>query len=283
MKDLVFEVELKATPAQVWHSLWSESQYPRWTRAFCEGSYAVSDWKTGSDILFLGPSGDGMFSKIVENTPLEKMDFMHIGEVKNYVNQQAESEWGENHETYTLIPIENGTLLKVQLQTVDAFESYFNETFPRALTLLKQSVEADTITVEATVMAQANKVWDCWNSPSHVVNWNSASDDWHTPKSENDLVLGGQFKHTMAAKDGSFSFDFVGTYTEITPEKGLKYVMEDGRKAEVMMVSKKDVVQVIVTFDPEQQNPKEIQQGGWQGILNNFKKYVDALSCMPKA
>lgn len=131
------------------------------------------------------------------------------------------------------------------------------------------------ITVEATVNAPVEKVWTCWNEPKHITQWCAASDDWHAPFAENDLREGGNFKTTMAAKDGSFSFDFGGVYNEVVPNKKIKYTIEDGRKVEIAFHGKGNETRVVETFEAEETNPIEMQRGGWQAILDNFKKYTE--------
>jgi uncharacterized protein YndB with AHSA1/START domain len=131
------------------------------------------------------------------------------------------------------------------------------------------------ITVEATVKAPAEKVWKLWNEPQHITKWCAASDDWHAPHAENDLRKDGKFKTTMAAKDGSFSFDFEGVYTNVQPHKLIEYAMSDGRKVQIKFAGNGNETKVIETFDPENQNPIEMQRGGWQAILDNFKKYSE--------
>ncbi|RZJ71833.1 SRPBCC family protein [Flavobacterium sp.] len=131
------------------------------------------------------------------------------------------------------------------------------------------------ITIKTTVNAPIAKVWNFWSEPDHVRNWNNASPDWHTPKAENDLREGGKFSFTMAAKDGSFSFDFGGEYTQVVAHKTIAYVLEDARKVTVVFEEKGDSVEITETFDPENQNDPEFQRQGWQAILDNFKKYIE--------
>lgn len=133
------------------------------------------------------------------------------------------------------------------------------------------------VTVEATVNAPVATVWSAWNEPEHLMKWNHASDDWHCPAATSDLREGGTFSATMAAKDGSFSFDFGGTYTKVDPNKELAYVMGDGRKVHVTFTETDGGVRVVETFDAENENPVEMQRDGWQAILNNFKKYAESL------
>ena len=137
----------------------------------------------------------------------------------------------------------------------------------------------EPITVQATINAPVEIVWQMWTLPEHITQWCFASDDWHCPAATNDARTGGKFSTTMAAKDGSFSFEFGGVYDKVIENKLIKYSMGDGRKVEVHFSSEEDddgVTKVVETFDPESQNPIEMQRGGWQAILDNFKKYVEA-------
>jgi uncharacterized protein YndB with AHSA1/START domain len=136
-------------------------------------------------------------------------------------------------------------------------------------------MEFTKITVETTVNASINKVWQYWTEPKHIEKWNNASNDWHTPHAENDLRVGGKFLSRMEAKDGSFGFDFEGIYSDIIPFQTIKYGLEDGREVEIMFNGKGQTTEVIEVFDAENENPIEMQKGGWQAILNNFKKYVE--------
>ena len=134
------------------------------------------------------------------------------------------------------------------------------------------------ITIKTTIKASIEKVWEFWSSPEHITKWSFASPDWHTPYAENDLREGGKFKSTMAAKDGSMSFDFGGEYTLVEKYKAIEYVLEDGRKVEISFTETPNGVEVIESFDPETQNPEEMQRDGWQAILDNFKKYVESIT-----
>lgn len=131
------------------------------------------------------------------------------------------------------------------------------------------------ITVQTTINASINKVWKFWTLPEHITKWSFASPDWHTPYADNDLKEGGKFKSTMAAKDGSMSFDFEGEYTLVKENQAIEYVMADGRKVEITFNEVPNGVEISESFDPETQNPEEMQRGGWQAILDNFKNYVE--------
>ena len=136
-------------------------------------------------------------------------------------------------------------------------------------------MEKVQITVEATVNAPIEKVWHAWTNPKDIMAWNNASDDWHTPHATNDLRVGGSFLSTMAAKDGSFSFDFEGIYDEVVLHKTIAYSLADDRKIKVTFTPKGNETFISETFDAETENSVELQQGGWQAILNNFKKHVE--------
>lgn len=140
------------------------------------------------------------------------------------------------------------------------------------------AIENQKINVEVSINALVEKAWNCWTDPKHIVHWNNASDDWHTPLAENDLVVGGKFLSRMAAKDGSMQFDFVGEYTSINLYELIDYVLEDGRNVQISFGFQNGITTVTEIFDIEQQNSIELQRAGWQAILNNFKKYVEALN-----
>ena len=132
------------------------------------------------------------------------------------------------------------------------------------------------ITVQTTVNAPLEKVWQYWTQPEHITGWSFASDDWEALDPENDLRVGGQFKTTLSAKDKSFGFDFAGVYTAVNENELIEYDLGDGRHVRIEFTQLPDGVQVIETFDPESQNPIEMQRDGWQAFLDNFKKYTEA-------
>ena len=132
------------------------------------------------------------------------------------------------------------------------------------------------ITVQNSIKAPVQKVWEYWSKPEHITKWSNASDDWHTPRAENDLREGGKFLSRMEARDGSMGFDFGGVYDEVKEHNRIAYTMGDGRKVEVDFETRGDETNVVETFDAENTHPVEMQRGGWQAILDNFKKYVEA-------
>lgn len=131
------------------------------------------------------------------------------------------------------------------------------------------------ITVEASINAPVEKVWQCWTEPQHITKWCQANDDWHAPYADNDLQKGGSFKTTMAAKDSSFQFDFGGVYDNVEQHQLIEYTMGDGRKVSISFTGNGNTTHVIETFDAESTNPVELQKQGWQAILNNFKNYTE--------
>jgi uncharacterized protein YndB with AHSA1/START domain len=139
-----------------------------------------------------------------------------------------------------------------------------------------ETAEKTTIRVETTIKAPIEKVWGHWTEPRHITKWCQASDDWHAPYAENDVKVNGKFKTTMAAKDGSLSFDFDGVYTKVEPNKVIEYAIADGRKVHVTFSAQGAETKVVESFEAERQNPVEMKKGGWQAILDNFKKYTEA-------
>ncbi len=131
------------------------------------------------------------------------------------------------------------------------------------------------ITVSTNINTTLEKIWDFWNNPNHIQNWYFASPDWHCPKAENELQIGKVFNYRMEAKDGSFGFNFEGKYTKIIDFQIIEYVLADNRKVITTFEKQKNSVLVTQKFDPETENAIELQQSGWQAILNNFKKYIE--------
>ncbi len=132
------------------------------------------------------------------------------------------------------------------------------------------------IRIEAQIKAPLKKVWSRWTEPQHITKWNFAAPEWHCPAATNDLKAGGKYSARMEAKDGSFGFDFEGTYEEVVAQKKLVYALADGRRVSTTFEAQGDSTKVITVFDAEKQNPEEMQKDGWQAILNNFKRYAEA-------
>jgi uncharacterized protein YndB with AHSA1/START domain len=132
------------------------------------------------------------------------------------------------------------------------------------------------IAVRAVIDAPVQKVWEYWTNPKHIVHWNCASPDWHTPRAENDLRPGGKFLSRMEARDGSIGFDFSGKYSKVEPFTLIEYILDDNRKVEVRFETDGNKTKVTEVFEAEQENTIELQETGWQAILTNFKNYAEA-------
>ncbi len=137
---------------------------------------------------------------------------------------------------------------------------------------------SQSITVQTTINAPIEKVWECWTAPEHITQWAFASDDWEAPAAENDLREGGKFSTTMAAKDKSASFDFNGVYTVVKTHERIEYTIEDGREVKIEFAETPEGVVITETFEMENENSEEMQRAGWQAIMNNFKKHVESNS-----
>ncbi|HET6996932.1 MAG TPA: SRPBCC family protein [Chitinophagaceae bacterium] len=138
-----------------------------------------------------------------------------------------------------------------------------------------ETQEKTIITVENTINAPVEKVWQYWTQPEHIMKWNSATDDWHTPRAENDVREGGKFSVRMEAKDGSMGFDFFGVYDKVKKNEYIEYTMGDGRKVQVSFTGEGNKTKLVESFEAESTNPVELQKGGWQSILDNFKKHAE--------
>lgn len=139
-----------------------------------------------------------------------------------------------------------------------------------------ETLNKTILTAENNIHAPVENVWNCWTKPEHITKWNNASDDWHTPHAENDLRPGGSFTSRMEAKDGSMGFDFGGVYDAVKENEYIEYTLGDGRKVKVTFSAQGNKTKVVEDFEAENTNSLELQKGGWQAILDNFKKYTEA-------
>ena len=137
-------------------------------------------------------------------------------------------------------------------------------------------MNSEKIRIAATIAADRKKVWDFYTNPKHIVNWNFASDDWHSPWAKADLREGGNFSARMEAKDGSMGFDFGGVYNVLRKNEYIEFTMGDDRKVKINFTSAGNTTKVVESFDAENTHSIELQKGGWQAILDNFKKYTEA-------
>lgn len=137
------------------------------------------------------------------------------------------------------------------------------------------NMTSSAITVKTVVHAPIEQAWKYWNEPEHIMRWCQASADWHVPRAENDLRVGGVFTTRMEAKDGSVGFDFQGTYSQVEENKKIAYAMSDGREVEITFAREGEGCKIVETFDPESENSHEMQKAGWQAILDSFKAYAE--------
>jgi uncharacterized protein YndB with AHSA1/START domain len=284
MQKISLSVLIHAPKEKVWNSLWGIYHYPAWTSAFAESSVVQTDnWKEGSKVLFLDGNGSGMVSIIAANRPNELMSFRHLGIVKDGVedtSSPASQGWAGAMENYTLSGQTGTTNLLVEMDITDDYKDYFLKTWPIALEKVKGLAEGTVkpvIVISADVNAPVAKVWEAWISPQHIMKWNHASDDWHCPASFNDVRTGGKFLATMAAKDGSFSFDFCGDYNGVKEYELIDATMADGRMWMTYFKANGNKTTVTERFEAEAENPLELQKQGWQTILHNFKTYTETL------
>ncbi|UTR08861.1 SRPBCC family protein [Evansella sp. LMS18] len=142
---------------------------------------------------------------------------------------------------------------------------------------METSNQKTRVTVQAVIQAPSEKVWRYWSEPEHITKWNQASETWHSPRAENDLRVGGKFLTRMEAKDGSMGFDFSGIYDVVKQNEQISYTVGDGRKVDITFIDNGNETKVVEIFDAESTQPIEIQQAGWQAILDNFKRYTEKI------
>ena len=130
------------------------------------------------------------------------------------------------------------------------------------------------ITVETTVPVSPELAWEYWTEPRHITQWNQASEDWHTPRAENDLRVGGAFTSRMESKDGKFGLDFGGVYDKVEPYHVLASTLGDGRTVQVSFEPVPAGTRIVETFEAESENNVELQRTGWQAILDSYRRYV---------
>lgn len=140
---------------------------------------------------------------------------------------------------------------------------------------METSNQKTRVTVQAVIQAPVEKVWRYWSEPEHITKWNQASETWHSPRSENDLRVGGKFLTRMEAKDGSMGFDFGGVYDVVKQNEEISYKLGDGRKVDITFFNQGNETKVVEIFDAESTHSIEMQQAGWQAIMDNFKRYTE--------
>lgn len=293
MQKLRFSIVINAPKEKVWHTMLDDKTYRQWSEVFAAGSHYVGSWEKGSRIVFLASRGNGYsgyVGRIAENRLYEFISIEYLALVQDGREDTTSdvASWSGAHENYTFVERNGATEVLVELDTIaidmselrvlPAEDEFFQQIWPEALQKLKDIAEGSlprSMSISAMVRAPIGKVWECWTKPEHIVHWAFASDDWEAPSAENDVRVGGKFKTVMAAKDKSARFDFIGTYTAVKERELIEYDMDDNRHVKVQFSPLPDAVQITTVFEPEGMNPPEVQQSGWQAVLNNFKRYVE--------
>lgn len=287
MKKLNLEIEINTSPENVWDAVVNKTKYDRWTSAFQETSHFEGGWNKGDKIRFLGFNQEGqkmgMIAEIAESSFPGYISIRHLGHILNGVEDYTSDEvkkWFPAFENYTFEKLgDNKTLFKLNMDVHDDYYEMFLQMWPNALTLLKQVSEEShktKITISTSINATPEKVWKYWTEPEHITQWNHASDDWHCPQAENNLIVKEKFSYTMASSDGNTSFDFEGIYSLVENQKAIHYTMADGREVQVLFTTIGKTVTVTEIFDAENVHSIELQRNGWQSILNNFKQHVES-------
>jgi len=283
MQKLRLHTAINATKEKIWEVLWNIHCYETWTTVFAEGSTVKTDqWKEGTRIYFVDENGAGMVSEVAAHRPNEFMSFRHLGMINNGIEDTSSEKvkaWAGSLENYTLSSDNDHCVLTLEMDIAEEYSDYFTKTWPLALEKIKGLAEGSVkpvITFHAAINAPVEKVWKAWTQPEQVMQWNHASDDWHCPAASVDLRDGGNFSFTMAAKDGSFSFDFAGVYQDVKENDFIGVLLGDGRFWKTTFKTQDGGTRVTERFETEQMNSLELQQGGWQAILNNFKKHVES-------
>lgn len=274
MKKISYNIEINAAAKKVWQVLWFMDTYKKWTSVFAEDCTYIGNWQEGTTIQFVNAAGNGIYAIIQKNIPHLQMTIQHQGELKDGV--QKPSEWAGAIEQYNLTEQNGITTLQVSMDTTEEMEAYFTETFPKALVLIKQIAEQPIpITVHTLLHTSIEKAWLYFTTPTHITQWNFAADSWQCPTVTNNLAVGGNFVYRMEAKDGSFGFNFSGTYTSMHLHEHITILLDDGRTVSVSFLNHATGCKLVQVFDAEDENDLALQQGGWQAILNNYKKYTE--------
>ena len=283
MIRLELERRFNTTPENLWEMIVDPDHYRFWTSAFSPGSQFIGDWSAGSGIRFVmeDESGieSGMISEVVASEWPNHISIKHLGLVMNGVEDYESEEvklWTPAFENYIFVSHESGQCVFKMVQDIPEFyETEFRDNWNKAFDLIEERLSLWSsspvfITLEARSKHSPATLWTKLTQPELVKTWNFASEDWHCPNAKNDLRVGGEFHYEMAAKDGSMSFDFWGTYTKIEENKHLEFTLGDGRKVSIELFEKPHGTLVVERFEPEHENSHHLQRQGWQAILNNL-------------
>ena len=283
MKRIVLEYTFETSSEYLWELIVDPEHYRYWTTAFSEGSKFIGNWTKGSTIHFVMIDDEGnesgMLSEVMESEWPNRIFIQHKGLVMNgiedYESPQAKL-WTPAYENYTMKQIEGGKCTFKMEQTIpEAFEDEFLDNWHHAFKLMEERLKLlpdlnYRISLEAYSKHSPSEVWKRLTNPELVKTWNYASPDWHCPLASNSLRIGGEFHYEMAARDGSISFDFWGTYDEIEVDQTLGFTLGDGRKVSIHLIEKPWGALILEHFEPERDNSLHLQRQGWQAILNHL-------------
>lgn len=285
MKRLHVERTFNVGPELLWELVVDPVHYSFWADLTREGAGFRGDWTKGSNIRFVVEHEDGtesgMLSEVVASQWPEFISIRHIGVIMNGIedfDSPMAQTWTPAAENYCFIPQEDGTCLFVNEQDLpedhyDAFKADWETYFDLMEERLATSEDiGKAITIREQSSHSAKEIWSRLVTPEKVMTWNFASDDWYCPKARNHLEVGGKFHYEMAAKDGSMSFDYWGTYTHIEEPNELRYVLGDGRKVRIQITEKPYGCVIEEYFEAEEDENLNLQRQGWQSILKNLAK-----------
>lgn len=279
MPKLHQSILVQANKQKIWNAIVDVSKYKVWTEVFTPGSYFEGSWQQGEKMKFLAKDKEnlgGLTSVIAENKLFKYISIQHLGLVKNGeedVTSEEAKKWAGCFENYTFVEKSSETTeFIVDVDVADGYEDEIAGMWQKGLISLKNFCEKpfEKITIQTSINKPIQQVWKVFTKPEYITRWNFASPDWECPKAANDLQVGGRYSYVMAAKDGSFAFDFGGTYTNIEPFQHIESILDDGRKVSVQFEEVDGNILVTETFEAETQNSLELQAQGWQAILNNF-------------
>lgn len=283
MKRIFLEQIFETSPELLWEMIVDVDHYRYWTESFAIGSDFMGDWSKDSDIFFYAENDSGiesgMVSKIVESIWPTYISIEHRGVFEKGIFDSTSfkpEKWAPAYENYRLVKIDdNLTKFQLEQDLMDEDEANFialwQDAFNRMKTYIESSVNLGrVISIKAKSFHKPDEIWERLSNPEKVKEWNFASRDWHCPNAKNEFKIGGEFHYEMAAIDGSMSFDFWGTYVEISPPTNLSFELGDGRKVQFTLFEKQEGCIIEERFEAEAENDLNLQRMGWQAILNRL-------------
>ncbi len=288
MTSLELSIKINAPRELLWEAVVDPDLYRIWTEAFTPGSDFDGSWVKGSKIKFIAEDEfgiqSGMTSEIAESRWPEYISIRHLGLLNDGVedfDSPAAKLWAPAYENYTFEELDpENSLFRVYMdleeEHVDMFKNMWDAALDKLATLCESLKQKPfTITLRQKSSQSPEKIWSALTDPEQVKAWNFADESWHCPSARNDLRVGGEFHYEMAAKDGSASFDFGGTYTAILPNEQLTFELGDGRKTDIRIIPKPYGCLIEERFGAETENNLNLQRMGWGMILARLANYAD--------